>query len=361
MAGRGKAKAPPPPPPPSAGSQTHGWELLPILTGLPAEPHADVIFERAHLEEVPHAAGIGGKTACQWQRALRTECIANDVSFKDISDDPLYNWKQVLRSADEGLAHAVIGQGIVCVLFRIVDTERDPNYTNIDGHGRHFFEFVRADGSAMRLHYHKKGHIDEPTVVAPPHGVAQTAVPQPRATQPEVPGDGAAQPAMASGGAAQPAELGGDAPVLFTLDHLLEAARSRQTIGRNEASTAFQTLLHHYCGETVEGAVDITNGSAFDWPRWLAGIEGARNVIRDGVHRVYVVRWTPNWAPEAVFCYGNYAYSTVQPSTVRYTGSRTQTPIRMYRNANWMTEPLLSAAPVAETPWLVLRDQVRWD
>ena len=30
--------------------------------------------------------------------------------------------------------------------------------------------------------------------------------------------------------------------------------------------------------------------TAFDWLRWLAQIEGARDVIRNGVHRVYVVR-----------------------------------------------------------------------
>ena len=176
-----------------------------------------------------------------------------------------------------------------------------------------------------------------------------------------MPGGGAAQPAVPGGGAAQPAVPGGGAPLLFTLEHLQEAARSRQTVGRDEASAALQTLLHHHHGETAPGAVDITDGSAFDWIRWVAQIEGARDVIRDGVHRVYVVRWEPHGAPEAVFCYGNNTCSTLVPRNARYTGSRSETRFVIYREANWVTEPLLSAAPVAAAPWLLLRDQVTWE
>ena len=180
------------------------------------------------------------------------------------------------------------------------------------------------------------------------------------ATQPDVPGGGAAQPAVPGGGAAQPAVPGGGAPLLFTQGHLQEAARSRQTVGRDEASAALQTLLHHHHGETAAGAVDITDGTAFDWLRWVAHIEGARDVIRDGVRRVYVVRWEPDGAPEAVFCYGSNMYSTLMPRTARCTGSCRTTRFRLYREANWMTEPLLSEAPVATVPWLILRGELIW-
>lgn len=320
-----------------------------------------MVFEQAHLEDIRRTPGMGGKTACQWQRALRAECIVNNLSFKDVTNDPSYDWKQLLRSAAPGFAERIIGQGIAQVLFRIIETERDPNYSNTDGHGRHFFEFRRADGSAMRLHYHKNGRPDEPTYVGPPRAVAQPAVPEPGAAQPHVPRGGAAQTAVPDGGAAQPAETGGDAPLLFTQEHLQEAACSRQIVGRDEASAALQSLLHYHHGETAPGAVDITDGSAFDWLRWVAHIEGARDVIRNGVHRVYAVRWNPHWAPEAVFCYGNNTYSTLVPRKSRYTGSWSHARIVTHRNANWVTEPLLSAAPVAATPWLVLRDQITWE
>ena len=76
---------------------------------------------------------------------------------------------------------------------------------------------------------------------------------------------------------------------------------------------------------------------------------------------MYVVRWEPHGAPEAVFCYGNNTYSTLVPRKARYTGSWSQTRFVIYSEANWVTEPLLSAAPVAATPWLLLRDQVTWE
>ena len=300
---------------------------------------------------------MGGRAACQWQRTLRTECIAKEVSFRDVTNDPLYDWKQLLRSARPGFASRIIGQGIVRVVFRIIETQVDSNYTKEDGHGRHFFEFLRADGSAMRLHYHMRGPPDETKCVGPPRDAAQPAVYGAAATQADVPGGGAAQTAVRSGGASQPAELGGDASLPFTLEHMEEAARSRQTTGRHEASDALKTLVDHHHGETASGAVDITHGSAFDWPRWVAKIKGARAVIRDGVHRVYAVRWAPHSAPEVVFCYGNKTYSTLRPRNAAYTSSAKETPFVFHGKGNWVTEPLLSAAPKAAAAWLLLRDQ----
>ena len=303
-------------------------------------PNPNVVFELVHLADVPYTQGMGGKRACKWQRALREECIAEDMSSKDITRDPDYDWRQLLRSADEGFAAHIIGQGIVQVLFVISETERDPNYSNIDGRGRHFFEFRRADDSAMRLHYHKGGKHDEPTYVGPPGAVAHPAVPH--------------------GGAAQPAGPGGGAPVIFTWEHLTVAARSRQVVGRSEASSGLQTLLHWHHGQTAPGAVDITDGRACDWPRWLAHIEGAREAVRDGVHKVYAVRWNEGWAPEAVFCYGDNTYGTLVPYMARYTGAWHDTRFTWHRDGNWQTEELLSAAPVADRSWLVLRGELRY-
>ena len=175
-----------------------------------------------------------------------------------------------------------------------------------------------------------------------------------------------ASPAPDPACSAQPVVPGGGAALLFTQGHLQEAANLRQNVGCDVARVALQTLLRHHHGETVPGAVDITDGAAFDWLPWVAGIEGAPDVIRDGVCRVYVVRWEPllyvegvrcpeHGAPEAVFCYGSNMYRTLMPRTARCTGSCRTTRFTLYREANWMTEPLLSAAPVAVEPWLVLQ------
>ena len=87
----------------------------------------------------------------------------------------------------------------------------------------------------------------------------------------------------------------------------------------------------------------------------------ARDAIRDGVHRVCVVHWEPHGAPEVVFCDGNNTCSTLVPRKARYTGAKSETRFVIYRKANWQTEPLLSAAPVAAAPWLLLRDQLPWE
>ena len=84
-----------------------------------------------------------------------------------MTEDPDYNWKGLLRAAALGFAGRIIGPGIVRVSFRIIESERDSNYSNTDGHGRHVFEFLRADGSMMRLHYHKHGRPNEPQLVGP--------------------------------------------------------------------------------------------------------------------------------------------------------------------------------------------------
>ena len=89
------------------------------------QPGLVVVFDSRQLGILSLAPGVGGKIACQWQRELRRQCIEEGVSSKDVTNDPLYDWKQLLRSADTGFALRIIGQGIVRVVFRIIETERD--------------------------------------------------------------------------------------------------------------------------------------------------------------------------------------------------------------------------------------------
>ena len=105
--------------------------------------------------------------------------------------------------------------------------------------------------------------------------------------------------------------------VHVTVEDLRNAARSRTTLGRDEASAALQTLVHYHHGEGAPGAVDITEGSGFDWLRWVAPLEGAREVSRDGVHRAYAVRWEASGAPEAVFCYSSGNFAVLVPRRAR--------------------------------------------
>ena len=58
----------------------------------------------------------------------------------------------------------VIGDGIVSVTFRLLENVQDPNYCRMkdDPGERHVFEIVRSDTSAVHLHFHSNGNLDNP-------------------------------------------------------------------------------------------------------------------------------------------------------------------------------------------------------
>ena len=93
------------------------------------------------------------------------------------------------------------------------------------------FEILRADTSAVHLHYHKKGSLDDPVLVKP------IVVPQ-----------------NANSGASQPTAT------------VSSPSGSQPVIGRREAVLALALLLNA-CWNNEACAVDITDGRAFDWKR----------------------------------------------------------------------------------------------
>ena len=118
-------------------------------------------------------------------------------------------------------------------LHEVLETKLDHNYSILDGLGQHVFEFVRVDGSRMRLHYHKNGKSDKPVHVS----ADATYLP------------GLLQAEVAAGGAAQPAGVATDGTArIFTQEDLQNVAQKRQGIGAAEASRALQILLHYHHG-----------------------------------------------------------------------------------------------------------------
>ena len=335
----------PPPPPSDAGP--------PLRTLLPPPPPS-VVLTLDELTAMTKKQNLGGKAACQWQRTLRDECIAAEKTLVDITHNTDYNWRALLRSAAPGFAKEVVGAGVVRVSFRLLENQRDSNYSNIDGHGRHVFEILRADSSAIRLHYHKSGRVDDPEYV-PAGTVALPGAPQLTTIDGDAP-----QPAGASSGAAQPAAAPDPVQrMIFTREHLRDTAASRDKIGRAQASAALQTLIHKYDRNGGSGAVDITDGSGFDWLRWLAQIEGAYDIMRDGVHRVYATRWNENDKPlEAVFCYGDGTFTRVPPGQTHYTPGRHHERFVHSATEDWRTMPIFANARVADESWLPMRSNL---
>ena len=62
----------------------------------------------------------------------------------------------------------------------------------------------------------------------------------------------------------------------------------------------------------------------------MAALEAARNIIRDGVHRVYAVRRVPNVTPVAVFSDDRGLFGVMVPRQARYNGA--------HRNARFALE-----------------------
>ena len=63
------------------------------------------------------------------------------------------------------LANMIVGEsGIQRVRLRIMLNRIDSNYRNANPATpwRHVFEFIRCDGSAIHIHYHKNGSHDAP-------------------------------------------------------------------------------------------------------------------------------------------------------------------------------------------------------
>ena len=91
----------------------------------------------------------------------------------------------------------------------------------------------------------------------------------------------------------------------------------------------------------------------------MGGSARGHKIIRDGVHRVYAVRWQRSGTAEAVFCYGNGSYGKLPPFEARYDGSR---PNKSFEHVqgDWRTEDLLMHAPVASQSYLGLSLTLPW-
>ena len=159
----------------------------------------------------------------------------------------------------------------------------------------------------------------------------------------------------AAGGAAQPAGAAMvPAATLVTPEDLRKVPRGSATVSRKQASIALQSLLHHFHGEKARGAVDITAGSGFDWLTWVAQLQDATEIIRDGVEKVYAVRWESGDTAEAVFCYHDGSFGKLPPSQASYKG-RSRMGFEHVQQGNWRTDDLLLAGPVARQSYLNVR------
>ena len=175
------------------------------------------------------------------------------------------------------------------------------------------FEIVRVDTSAVHLHFHGNGKLDDP-VLLPPNVTPQNA----------------------NGGAPQPT-----LPV-FAL------SPSQPTIGRKEAVLALTTILTA-CWNTEPGAVDITDAHAFDWQRFLANTMEHRQITALVIEKVFALREAESGPPQLAFCTTTRVLM-LDPTEKTYRDTR-KTALRDM-SSNWRTMPVFLQAKTVDENWM---------
>ena len=128
------------------------------------------------------------------------------------------------------------------------------------------FEIVRVDTSAVHLHYHKNGSLDDPVLVDP-----------------------IIMPQNANSGASQSTAA------------FITPSPSQPLIGRREAVLALTVLLNA-CWNNGAGAVDITDGHAFDWKRFVANTMEHLEIAAMELEKVFALRTADSGSPKLALC-----------------------------------------------------------
>ena len=261
--------------------------------------------------------GMGGKAACRKQRELRQQCLEDNVfGINVIETWP--QWREVLRALSPNMQRAIIGNGIAAVKFRLLEGVRDPNYFRVDSGERHVFEILRVDASAVHLHYHKNGSLDDPVVVDP-----------------------IVRPQNANSGASEPT-----APFIVP-------SPSQPNIGRREAVLALAVLLNA-CWNNGAGAVYITDGHAFDWKRFLANTMEHPEIAALELEKVFAWREADRGSPKLAFCtITGTRWKMLDPTQKTYKNTRL--PALQDMSSNWRTIPLFLQAQTLGENWMRMR------
>jgi hypothetical protein len=271
--------------------------------------------------------GMGGKAANRKQKELRALLLAtDDVREMDLTESN-FNWKAVLKSLSTPVAMDIVGTGVCKFAFRVLPDTRDHNYIKKDSGERHVFEVVRTDGSAVHLHYHKSGKCDQPE--------SFNRVPV------EI-------------GAAEPDRVGANAirarPATF--DEIVRSgvqAGDNLPMGRTEVTTAIQTLLQVTRQGVHIEAVNITDGIALSWQRFLRNCVQNREIIRNGISAAYVVQ-TPHDGPQFVFCHPDSNYTRI---SIRGTDTR----MEHSEGSRWQDLAMLQRPVYFNKSWMQIRDE----
>ena len=267
------------------------------------------------MQEMQPVKGMGGKAACAKQRGLRQVCLQNGVFEIDVTET-WPEWRALLRALPESMQRLIIGDGIARVKFRLLEGVRDPNYAKKDSGERHVFEILRVDTSAVHLHYHKDGKLDDPVV----RGTIDL-------------------PQNANSGASQPTAPSD------------EPSPSEPIIGRKEAVMALSILLNNCWRNENSGAVDITDGHAFDWRRFIDNSMEQRQIDAMDIEKVFALKSSEDFESHKIaFCTRGTSWTLMDPTQKNYKNTRH--PALEEMDGDWRAERVFVHAKTVDKNWM---------
>ena len=128
-----------------------------------------------------------------------------------------------------------------------------------------------------------------------------------------------------------------------------EACQRSAPLGRAEATIALQSLLIACVGKAESGAVNITDGRAFPWTRFLQNTVSCKEYVGPGLERVYAIRSPGTTAPALLLCRADGSYVEL-----RFQNGKTVKTVQGPR-VQWRMLPILTDAKYISVPWMEVR------
>ena len=309
-----------------AGMADAASAAMPPTVAAPATAAAAVLFTADDLAQ--YRGRISASRAAGEQRRLRAIVIGGADPLRRVDmTATAFDWRAMLKSLPGGAM--VVGDGVTAVFFRLLPLVMDQNYVKHDSGERHVFEIVRADASRVLLHFHKKGPADPPEII---------------------PGDAPMAVYLARPDNAGALSICEPPMTHQALSALTEPGEKSAPLGRNEATMALQTLLNGRVGVETIGSINITDGRAFPWTRFLKNQVQCLELVGPGIERVYAARLVAADGPVLLICRsgGSYVKMPVDKknANIFFDGV----------NAQWRNLAILQDAWHVDVTWMQLRN-----
>ena len=145
------------------------------------------------------------------------------------------------------------------------------------------------------------------------------------------------------GSAGRPAHEEG--PTWHVHDILGNTSQDNLPVGRNETHMALTAILQKHSPQECPFAVDITAISVFPWHRWLRNVVPNREIIGNGIVKVFALCQTSISEARIVFCHPDDTYTCAKP------GNKLE-----YEHRNgWRDCPAFAQASVEIANWMQTR------